>query len=121
MGPLKGLRVIELAGIGPGPFCGMMLSDMGAEVVRVDRLPAPGATCWRTPSGRGGEDSVGGHAAGRRSRAVAPQTQSLLSARMTSLNSPKYERLVVKNLRRLPFFPGNSVVCAQTFIAFESR
>ena len=43
MGPLKGLRVIELAGIGPGPFCGMMLSDMGAEVVRVDRLPAPGA------------------------------------------------------------------------------
>ena len=43
MGPLKGLRVIELAGIGPGPFCGMMLSDMGAEVIRVDRMPAPGA------------------------------------------------------------------------------
>ena len=43
MGPLKGLRVIELAGIGPGPFCGMMLSDMGAEVIRVDRIPAPGA------------------------------------------------------------------------------
>ena len=37
MGPLSGLRVIELAGIGPGPFCGMMLSDMGAEVIRVDR------------------------------------------------------------------------------------
>ena len=37
MGPLTGLRVIELAGIGPGPFCGMMLSDMGAEVIRVDR------------------------------------------------------------------------------------
>ncbi|MDE0007202.1 MAG: CoA transferase, partial [Gammaproteobacteria bacterium] len=30
MGPLQGFRVIELAGIGPGPFCGMMLSDMGA-------------------------------------------------------------------------------------------
>ena len=42
MGPLQGFRVIELAGIGPGPFCGMMLSDMGAEVVRVDRI-APGA------------------------------------------------------------------------------
>ncbi len=38
MGPLHGYRIIELAGIGPGPFCGMMLSDMGAEVIRVDRL-----------------------------------------------------------------------------------
>ncbi len=42
MGPLTGIRLIELAGIGPGPFCGMMLSDMGAEVIRVDRL-SPGA------------------------------------------------------------------------------
>lgn len=38
MGPLQGTRVIELAGIGPGPFCGMMLADMGAEVIRVDRI-----------------------------------------------------------------------------------
>ena len=38
MGPLSGYRIIELAGIGPGPFCGMMLSDMGAEVIRVDRI-----------------------------------------------------------------------------------
>jgi alpha-methylacyl-CoA racemase len=37
MGPLSGIKVIEIAGIGPGPFCGMMLSDMGAEVLRVDR------------------------------------------------------------------------------------
>ena len=37
MGPLKGYRVIEMAGIGPAPFCGMMLADMGAEVIRVDR------------------------------------------------------------------------------------
>lgn len=37
MGPLAGIRVIELQGIGPGPFCGMMLADMGAEVIRVDR------------------------------------------------------------------------------------
>ncbi len=36
-GPLQGVRVIELAGIGPGPFAGMMLADMGADVVRVDR------------------------------------------------------------------------------------
>jgi alpha-methylacyl-CoA racemase len=36
-GPLSGLKVLEFAGIGPGPFCGMLLSDLGADVVRVDR------------------------------------------------------------------------------------
>lgn len=36
-GPLHGLRVLELAGIGPVPFCGMLLSDLGADVVRIDR------------------------------------------------------------------------------------
>ena len=40
MGPLSGFKIIEMAGIGPGPFCGMMLSDMGAEVVRVERIGA---------------------------------------------------------------------------------
>ncbi|CAN5562827.1 CaiB/BaiF CoA-transferase family protein [soil metagenome] len=43
-GPLAGIRVLELAGIGPGPFAAMMLSDMGAEVVRVDRAGAVRAT-----------------------------------------------------------------------------
>ena len=37
MGPLKGLRIIEMAGLGPGPFAGMMLADMGAEVILVER------------------------------------------------------------------------------------
>jgi alpha-methylacyl-CoA racemase len=37
-GPLAGVRVVEIAGIGPGPFCAMMLADMGAEVLRIDRL-----------------------------------------------------------------------------------
>jgi alpha-methylacyl-CoA racemase len=36
-GPLEGLRIVEFAGIGPGPFCGMMLADHGAEVIRIDR------------------------------------------------------------------------------------
>ena len=36
-GPLTGLKIIEFAGIGPGPFCGMLLSDLGADVVRIDR------------------------------------------------------------------------------------
>ncbi len=39
-GPLTGVRVVEIAGIGPGPFCAMMLADMGAEVLRIDR-PGP--------------------------------------------------------------------------------
>lgn len=50
-GPLSGCRIIELAGLGPGPFAGMMLSDMGAEVIRIDRAkdvadipPAPGGS-----------------------------------------------------------------------------
>jgi alpha-methylacyl-CoA racemase len=37
MGPLQGVKIVELAGIGPGPFAGMLLSDMGADVVRIDR------------------------------------------------------------------------------------
>lgn len=46
-GPLAGLRVVEFAGIGPGPFCGMLLSDLGADVIRIDRKagysgPGPG-------------------------------------------------------------------------------
>src|SRR5215210_929389 len=39
MGPLSGVRVVEVASIGPGPFTAMLLADMGAEVVRVDRVP----------------------------------------------------------------------------------
>ncbi|MFZ9421656.1 MAG: CoA transferase, partial [Ilumatobacteraceae bacterium] len=39
-GPLSGIRILEIAGIGPGPFAAMMLADMGAEVVRVDRAQA---------------------------------------------------------------------------------
>lgn len=37
MGPLQGIRIVEFAGIGPGPFAAMLLSDMGAEVIRIDR------------------------------------------------------------------------------------
>ena len=37
MGPLSGIRILEFAGIGPGPFCAMLLADLGAEVVRIDR------------------------------------------------------------------------------------
>lgn len=50
-GPLSGMKIVEFAGIGPGPFCGMLLSDMGADVVRID---APGRGGTADPvTGRG--------------------------------------------------------------------
>ena len=36
-GPLKGITIVEFVGIGPGPFCGMILADLGAEIIRIDR------------------------------------------------------------------------------------
>ena len=47
-GPLHGVRVVELAGLGPAPFCSMMLADLGAQVLRVDRPPAVAPTEVRT-------------------------------------------------------------------------
>ncbi len=37
MGPLEGIKIIEIGSLGPGPFCGMLLADMGADVRRIDR------------------------------------------------------------------------------------
>jgi len=47
-GPLTGVQIVELAAIGPGPFCAMMLSDMGADVVRVDRSDQVGGATWNS-------------------------------------------------------------------------
>ena len=41
MGPLKGFKIIEMAGMGPGPFAGMILADMGAEIIVVERKADP--------------------------------------------------------------------------------
>jgi alpha-methylacyl-CoA racemase len=41
-GPLVGVKIVEFAGIGPGPFCGMLLADLGADVVRIDRAESVG-------------------------------------------------------------------------------
>ncbi len=43
-GPLVGVKIVEFAGIGPGPFCGMLLADLGADVVRIDRAEAVGSS-----------------------------------------------------------------------------
>jgi len=50
LGPLSGLRVVELVGLGPGAFAGMLLADMGAEVLRVDRVEAARAADTTRPS-----------------------------------------------------------------------
>lgn len=44
MGVLKGLRVVEFEGLGPGPFCGMLLADLGADVILIERPGASGAS-----------------------------------------------------------------------------
>jgi alpha-methylacyl-CoA racemase len=44
MGPLHGFKIVEFAGIGPGPFCAMLFADMGAEIIRIDRMGADAAT-----------------------------------------------------------------------------
>ncbi len=49
-GPLEGYRIIELGGIGPGPFGAMMLADMGADVIRIDRVPSVGCGAPTGPS-----------------------------------------------------------------------
>lgn len=58
MGPLKGIKIIEIAGIGPGPFCAMMLADMGADIIRVERpqVVETGSSLlgsWDSPGMRG--------------------------------------------------------------------
>jgi alpha-methylacyl-CoA racemase len=57
-GPLAGLRVLELAGIGPGPFCAMMLADQGATVLRIDRPGASPARPERELLNRGRQSAV---------------------------------------------------------------
>ena len=59
MGPLKGIRVVEIAGIGPGPFACMMLADLGADIIRLER-----------PTGPRGVDAVPGNVSNRSRRSV---------------------------------------------------
>lgn len=42
MGPLQGVKILEIAGIGPGPFCAMLLADMGADIIRVEKADSKG-------------------------------------------------------------------------------
>ena len=67
MGPLHTLRIIELAGIGPGPMCAMLLADLGADVVRIDRVE---------PSGLGVAMEARFNVNGRNRRSVALDLKS---------------------------------------------
>ena len=58
-GPLTGIRIVEFQGIGPGPFCGMLLSDLGADVVRIDR------------AGKGGRAATPANVESRGRRSIA--------------------------------------------------
>ena len=58
MGPLNGYTVIELAGIGPAPMGGMILADMGAEVIRIDRPNGADPRITENVSGRGKKSVV---------------------------------------------------------------
>ncbi len=49
-GPLSGIRMVEIAGIGPGPFCAMMLADLGADIIRIDRADKVTGADPATPS-----------------------------------------------------------------------
>ena len=66
MGPLKGFKIIEFAGIGPGPFCAMLFADMGAEIIRIDRMgakPAPDRKARQNVAARGRRSSSAARAA----------------------------------------------------------
>lgn len=76
MGPLEGVRVVELLGLGPAPFCGMLLADPGADVVRIER-PGPD-----TPTGR-----INIMARGKRSVALNLKEASSLHAALDLISA----------------------------------
>lgn len=98
MGPLDGTRVIEMAGLAPAPFCGMILSDFGAEVVRIDRI------------GSGSFDHL---ARGKRSAALNPKQPEGLRAllRMIDQADVLLEPYRPGVMERLGL--GPDVVCAR--------
>ena len=78
-GPLNGVRIIEFAGIGPGPFCGMMLADHGAEVIRIDRV---------------GGVHVAGDPLGRSKKSIAINTKTEVGVRLARALCKKADGLI---------------------------
>ncbi len=69
-GPLTGLKVIELAHVMAGPVCGLMLADMGADVIKVERVPG-GDDCRKFRPPESGGESVAFMAMNRNKRGIA--------------------------------------------------
>ncbi len=88
MGPLNGYTIIELAGIGPAPMGGMMLADMGAELIRIDRAGGADPRLTEKVSGRRSvgrptwrlASSLSGHAAGS-----WPRSEMIARARLSGI------------------------------------
>ena len=66
MGPLAGIKVIEFAHIMAGPVCGLMLADMGADVIKVEKIPGGDDTRRTVPPDIGGDSSCTRWSAGSR-------------------------------------------------------
>jgi alpha-methylacyl-CoA racemase len=94
-GPLAGVRVIELAGIGPGPFCAMMLADSGASVLRIDRpgIDRPGPAAASGPADRAAASGPAGRAPAR------PEREFLNRGRQSVVLDLKHPRAVDALLR----------------------
>lgn len=106
MGPLTGYRIIEIAGIGPGPFCGMLLADLGAEVIRVDRV----STVRAGPREMTRSDHMG---RGRRSLAVDLKTPGGVEAvlRLTATADALFEPFRPGVAERLGIGPDVCLAC----------
>jgi alpha-methylacyl-CoA racemase len=98
-GPLTGVRVLELAGIGPGPFCAMMLADAGATVLRIDR-PGPAAASGPANTAAASGPANTAAASGPAGRAPArPDREFLNRGRQSVVLDLKHPRAVDALLR----------------------
>lgn len=90
MGILKGIRVVEFEGLGPGPFCGMLLADLGADVVLIER---PGGKAGPATIFRRGKRSIALDLKGARSKAAALKILARADALIEGLRPGVMERL----------------------------
>jgi alpha-methylacyl-CoA racemase len=98
-GPLTGVRVLELAGIGPGPFCAMMLADSGATVLRIDRPGPPAASAPADPAAASGQADPAA-ASGQADTAPAhPEREFLNRGRQSAVLDLKHPQAVDALLR----------------------
>src|SRR5258706_13538316 len=104
MGVLSGVRIVEVAGIGPGPFCGMLLADLGADVILIERPGASGVT------------DIGAAAIFHRGKRSIVLDLKSASGRQVALRLIQTAGGIIEGLRpglmeRLGLGPGNCMEC----------